>query len=92
MHQIPLEPAYTEASPGEISARIEAARAALGKRLVILGHHYQRDEIIAHADFRGDSYLLAKMAGQSPRLNTLSSAAFTSWQRVLTFSHRPTRR
>src|SRR5688572_28332811 len=43
---------YTRMDEAELTARIEAARAALGSRLVILGHHYQRDEIIRHADFR----------------------------------------
>jgi len=42
--------------------RIAAAREALGRDLVILGHHYQRDEIIRFADFRGDSYKLAQQA------------------------------
>ncbi len=50
----------------EAAVRIEAAKKALGSRLVILGHHYQRDEIIRHADFRGDSYKLAKDAAKSP--------------------------
>ena len=42
--------------------RIAAAREALGKDLVVLGHHYQRDEVIRFADFRGDSYKLAQQA------------------------------
>ncbi|HEY7789026.1 MAG TPA: quinolinate synthase NadA [Vicinamibacterales bacterium] len=43
----------------EMDRRIAAARAALGRRLVILGHHYQRDEVIKYADFTGDSFKLA---------------------------------
>ena len=66
MHQAPLPQEYAELTPEEASARISAAKAKLGKRLVILGHHYQRDEIIAHADFRGDSYKLAKDAAAHP--------------------------
>lgn len=62
MYQEPLPPDYINLSQDEIDSRITAAKEALGKRLVILGHHYQRDEIIAHADFRGDSYKLAKNA------------------------------
>jgi len=46
--------------------RILAARTALGRRLVILGHHYQRDEVIRHADFTGDSFKLAQLAATRP--------------------------
>ena len=42
--------------------RIAAARAALGRDCVVLGHHYQRDEVIRFADFRGDSYRLSQQA------------------------------
>ncbi len=45
-----------------MDARIAAARRELGSRAVILGHHYQRDEVIRFADFRGDSYKLAQEA------------------------------
>ncbi|MFN2165909.1 MAG: carboxylating nicotinate-nucleotide diphosphorylase, partial [Anaerolineae bacterium] len=47
------------------TARIKAAKASLGERLVILGHHYQRDEVLAVADFRGDSLKLARDAAQT---------------------------
>ncbi len=66
MYQAPLPPEYADLGPDETRARIQAAKAALGDRLVILGHHYQRDEIIEHADFRGDSYKLAKDAAAHP--------------------------
>ena len=45
--------------------RIAAARRELGARLVILGHHYQRDEVIRFADFRGDSYKLSQEAART---------------------------
>jgi len=45
--------------------RIAAARAKLGKTTVLLGHHYQRDEVIRFADYSGDSYKLSKIASQS---------------------------
>jgi quinolinate synthase len=50
----------------EMDARIAAAKAALGRRLVILGHHYQRDEVIKFADYTGDSYKLAKHVSAHP--------------------------
>ncbi len=49
----------------EVDERIEAARQELGKRVVILGHHYQRDDVIRHADLTGDSYQLSVMASQT---------------------------
>jgi quinolinate synthase len=48
-----------------MDARIAAARRELGPRAVILGHHYQRDEVIRFADFRGDSYKLAQEAART---------------------------
>lgn len=60
MLQAPLPPEYLAMSEDELTQRITASRRRLGERLIILGHHYQRDEIIQHADFRGDSYKLAK--------------------------------
>ena len=46
-------------------ARIVAAKAALGERLAILGHHYQRDEVFQHADYSGDSLKLSREAAES---------------------------
>jgi quinolinate synthase len=48
-----------------MDSRIAAARAKLGKDALILGHHYQRDEVIRFADFTGDSYKLSKIASES---------------------------
>lgn len=58
--------AYWDLRADEIIERIAAARAQLGKRLVILGHHYQREDIIQFADLRGDSFKLAQWAAQQP--------------------------
>ncbi len=55
----------SSAGDEEIRARIVAAKDALGPRLMILGHHYQRDSIVEHADATGDSYLLSKLAAES---------------------------
>jgi quinolinate synthase len=60
----PLED-YLVMSDAEIAERIEEARKELGSRVVILGHHYQRDDVIRHADLTGDSYQLSVMASQT---------------------------
>jgi quinolinate synthase len=65
--QRPLDERYTAATPAELDERIAAAKAALGDRLFILGHHYQRDEIIRWADARGDSYRLSVLAQERPQ-------------------------
>ncbi|HZU66357.1 MAG TPA: quinolinate synthase NadA [Ktedonobacteraceae bacterium] len=62
---VPLK--YAEMSGEELDQRIAAAKATLGERLVILGHHYQRDEIIKYADYRGDSFKLAQLAAARPQ-------------------------
>lgn len=56
---------YLVLSDAELAERIDAAREALGKRVVILGHHYQRDDVVRHADLTGDSYQLSVMASQT---------------------------
>ncbi|MCU0874353.1 MAG: quinolinate synthase NadA [Pirellulaceae bacterium] len=56
---------YKSLENEELAARIEAVRAQWGPRLLILGHHYQQDEVIAHSDLRGDSYQLSRMAADS---------------------------
>jgi len=60
--QLPLPDRYTDASDDENAARVAAAKAQLGDRVFILGHHYQRDEVIRFADARGDSYRLSVLA------------------------------
>ncbi|HZG51531.1 MAG TPA: quinolinate synthase NadA [Pyrinomonadaceae bacterium] len=55
---------YFGLSDAELHSRIETARAKLGSRLVILGHHYQRDDVIIHADVTGDSFKLSKLGAE----------------------------
>ena len=62
----PLPERYLGLSDEEMDRRIAAARATLGRRLVILGHHYQRDEVIRFADYTGDSYKLAGEIAKHP--------------------------
>lgn len=57
-----LPDAYYHLTETEVRQRILEIKARLGQRLVILGHHYQRDQVIDLADFRGDSYGLCKQA------------------------------
>jgi Quinolinate synthetase A protein len=57
---------YLGLTDREMDARIAAARATLGRRVVILGHHYQRDEVMKFADYTGDSYKLARHVSQHP--------------------------
>ncbi len=59
-----LPPRYHEAGEAELKRRIEAARERLGRRLCILGHHYQQDDVIAFADFTGDSLKLSQLAAR----------------------------
>jgi quinolinate synthase len=65
--QAPLADRYTLATPDEIDEMIATAKAELGDRLLILGHHYQRDEVIKWADARGDSFKLARFAADNDR-------------------------
>src|SRR5438876_5058014 len=62
----PLPEEYLGLSDVEMEARIAAAKAKLGRRLVILGHHYQRDEVIKFADYTGDSFKLARQVSKHP--------------------------
>jgi len=63
--QTPLPDRYTLATPDELESWIRTAKAALGTKLLILGHHYQRPEIIRWADQRGDSFKLAQFAADN---------------------------
>ncbi len=66
MAQITLPEPIRTAAADEVQERIVRAKSALGSRMVVLGHHYQRDEVIRHADFTGDSFKLAQSAATRP--------------------------
>ncbi len=63
--QVPLPDEYTRAPDDELVDRIATAKRVLGERLLILGHHYQRDEVIRWADAVGDSFKLARFAADN---------------------------
>src|SRR5262245_10251805 len=62
----PLPERYLSLSDEEMERRIARAKAALGRRLMILGHHYQRDEVIKFAHYTGDSFKLARQVSRHP--------------------------
>jgi quinolinate synthase len=61
---LPLAP-YKSLDRPTLAARAQAVRDAMGRRLLILGHHYQQDEVIALSDLRGDSFQLSKLAAEN---------------------------
>jgi quinolinate synthase len=66
MTKTPALEDYFRVGDAQLHERITAARRELGQRLVVLGHHYQRDDVICHADFTGDSFKLSQMAAARP--------------------------
>ncbi|MGE0881232.1 MAG: quinolinate synthase NadA [Acidimicrobiia bacterium] len=64
--QMPLDGSYSNASSEELAERIRLAKAELGSRVFVLGHHYQRDEVMEWADARGDSFRLSVLAKEHP--------------------------
>ena len=67
--QLPDEYVHLDAT--QLRARIGEARRKLGKKAVVLGHHYQREDIIQFADIRGDSFKLSQLAAQQPDAETI---------------------
>ncbi len=62
--QLPLPEIYQQLSDAELRLRIDAAKETLGRRLLILGHHYQQDAVVDFADFTGDSFELSRKAAE----------------------------
>ena len=60
--QQPIPKHYLKMSPADIAEKILSHKEAFGRRLVILGHHYQQDEVVRFADFVGDSFQLSRQA------------------------------
>ncbi|MFM5904502.1 MAG: quinolinate synthase NadA [Micrococcales bacterium] len=69
--QLAIPENYKQASNYELHSRIIAAKKELGDRVVVLGHFYQRDEIVQHADYLGDSYQLAVAATKHPEAQAI---------------------
>ena len=67
--ELPAE--YRTADKEELSRRIGEAKRALGSRAVVLGHFYQRDEVVQYADFVGDSFQLANAAKENPEVEAI---------------------
>jgi len=70
-HQGVIPREYQRASAAELDLRIRAAKHALGERVVILGHFYQRDEVVKYADFVGDSFQLAQAVKTRPKAEAI---------------------
>ena len=66
--QHPLPQKYLDMSDEQLRQRIESVRHSLGSKLVILGHHYQQDDVVQFADFTGDSFELARKAAQQKKI------------------------
>jgi len=64
LFQKPIPPQYADQSDEELRTLIRQAKAQFGQRLVILGHHYQQDDVVEFADFTGDSLRLSQLAAQ----------------------------
>lgn len=69
--QSPIPATYRSASQEELDRRIKKAKVTLGDSLVILGHYYQRDDIVKHADYLGDSYNLSLAALEHKEVSSI---------------------
>lgn len=67
--ELPAE--YRTASEDDLAERIRTAKATLGERVVVLGHFYQREEVVVHADYVGDSFQLANAAKAHPEAEAI---------------------
>jgi len=76
--QPPLDTRYTAMDATSTAEAIESRRSELGERLIILGHHYQQDEVIRHADFTGDSFKLAQLAAEQVAAKGAEHVVFVS--------------
>jgi quinolinate synthase len=65
LFQPPLPPAYSSLTEDEMAARVLRHKQAFGDKLIILGHHYQQDEVIRFADYTGDSLKLSQLAAEA---------------------------
>ena len=65
--QPPLPEPYLRMSDEDLARRIRARKDELGDRLLVLGHHYQQDDVVRHADLTGDSLKLSQMAAEEAR-------------------------
>ena len=63
---------YKSLDNDALAERIDAVRAEMGPRLLILGHHYQQDEVLAHTDLSGDSYRLSQLAAESDQCRQIA--------------------
>ena len=74
--QNPLPSRYTAMSEEELATAIAARKGQLGPDLIILGHHYQQDEVIRFADFTGDSFKLSQLAAERVRESSAQHVVF----------------
>jgi quinolinate synthase len=91
--QASLPDVYTKMPADLLAQAIGARRKELGDQLVILGHHYQTDDVIQHADYTGDSLKLsqiaARLSGERSATNPVKYVVFCGVHFMATCSRRP---